>query len=922
MPRYTFWRSLLSAWFFALVGVSAAVAQPHLVTDLNQGRVSANLQPLPSRGIEQDGVVYFPGQDPQHGYELWRSDGTAEGTYRLVDLCPGSCWGGGEGIGFFNGFLYFLGNDREHGTEIWRTDGTVGGEELLGDFCPGDCGTELNGWVVRDGAIWFLTQGFGQTPILWTSDGTPGGTRPFANLCTDLGICGFVDYSGAFLVPNPSGPGFVLWVSTDALSLYRTDGTAAGTELLHRFTTSFLAPQVAKNGGKGELEGLKAAIGAGVRTAAEEAEPLFFLDGFDLWTSDGTSAGTRFVRNVEAMTDFNHYVESVRVIDGIWYAIFDYGAWLRSDGTADGTFRLAKVDPQFRPTLGRIGDAVFAVTVQGVWRAGATPETTVRFDGPVGDVLTVIERPGRLYVLSYERGGFVWSTDGTAAGTRRHHLDGPPNPDQYEMGGFGAGVMISRGYRELWRIDQAGAERLHDFQPENGGSGPVDQIVLGRRLLFVSLPGLPGAKLFSTDGTAAGTTAISPYVDGYFGFEFQPQVYRLTRAGDRAFFTTYGRVWTSDGTAAGTQNFRPAYSSSTHVLTAPIGVVGDRFVFGANFKQYPLRCEPGDTEPWVSDGTQRGTKQILDLNPFLQPGSGSQCETVAVSSSPGPGVSFGSFALFAADDLLHGRELFATDGTKEGTLLVADLNPKLMPNTITDPTSPPHAPDLIGVGSDPSDLVRAGNRAFFVADDGTTGRELWVTNGRRRGTRRVADLVAGPGSSTPHELVAVGEGIYFFAADGDGEGLYKSDGTRRGTVLVSDLAGLSQARELTVAQGKVFFVAFRPAAGTELWTSLGTPGTTREVLDLRPGSRGSLPQNLKAVGARVVFAAEDGTSGLEPWSSDGTAAGTVRWADIAPGAASSSPGPFSLANGQLLFGADDGEHGRELWAIPVAGLAH
>jgi ELWxxDGT repeat protein len=890
------------------------VAQPHLVTDLNQGRVPANLQPLPSAGIEQDGVLYFPGQDPQHGYELWRTDGTPEGTYRLVDLCPGSCWGGGNGLGFFHGFLYFLGNDREHGVEIWRTDGTVGGEELLGDLCPGVCGTTPGGWVERDGALWFLTQEFGKTPILWTSDGTPAGTRPVANLCTDLGICGFVDYSYAFLAgPDPSGQGFALWTSTDTSALYRTDGTAAGTVLLHRFTNAFLA---SKAGADKRLESLKTSVGPIARTAAEAAESLFFLDGFDLWTSDGTPAGTHFVRNVEGLIGLSRYIQSVRVIDGIWYAIFDYGDWLRSDGTAEGTFLLAKVDSQFRPTLARIGNAVFAITVHGIWRAGATPETTVRFDGPVGDVLTVVERPGRLYVMGWDRAGFVWSTDGTPAGTRRHHLDGPPNPDQYEMGGFGDGVLISVGYRELWRIDLSGAERLHDFQPANGGSGPVDQIVLDDRLLFISLPDAQRAKLFSSDGTTAGTAAISPYVDGNFGFEFQPDVYRLTRAGHRAFFTTFGRVWTSDGTAAGTRSFRPSYSSSTHVMTAPIGVVGDRFVFGANFKLYPLRCEPGDTEPWVSDGTQRGTKQILDLNPFFRPTNSSQCETVAVSSSPGPGVSLGSFALFAANDLVHGRELFATDGTKEGTRLVADLNPKLMPNAITDPP----LPALIGVGSDPSDLVRAGSRAFFVADDGTTGHELWVTNGTRRGTRRVVDLVPGPASSTPRDLVAVGDAVYFFAAHGTGEGLFRSDGTRAGTVLVSDLAGASQARDLTVARGNLFFVAFLPESGTELWTSRGTAATTREVADLRPGPLGSQPQNLKAIGDRVVFAAEDGTSGLEPWSSDGTAQGTLRWGDLAPGSAASSPGPFSVARGQILFGADDGEHGRELWAIPVADL--
>jgi ELWxxDGT repeat protein len=171
--------------------------------------------------------------------------------------------------------------------------------------------------------------------------------------------------------------------------------------------------------------------------------------------------------------------------------------------------------------------------------------------------------------------------------------------------------------------------------------------------------------------------------------------------------------------------------------------------------------------------------------------------------------------------------------------------------------------------------------------------------------------------------VAAGDAVYFFARNpgsSAGEGLYRSDGTRRGTVRVSDLSGASGERALEVADGKLFFVAYRPETGTELWVSEGTADTTHEVTDLRPGPRGSQPQNLKTLGGMVIFAADDGTSGLEPWASDGTAEGTHRWGDVAPGRDASTPGPFSVIGGRILFGADDGEHGRELWAIPVADL--
>jgi ELWxxDGT repeat protein len=910
-----FRRALSSVVLLALAGALSAQAQPHLVVDLNRERGQLSVsQPL--LGFEQDGVAYFSGNDPQHGYELWRTDGTVGGTYRLTDLCPGRCSGGGQALGFFDGSLYFLGNDSEHGSEIWRTDGTVGGEELLVDGCPGTCGLEVNGWVEWRGRLWFLTQrDYGVIPVLWTSDGTPGGTRPMASLCRDLSICDFGQVPATFLAGvDPTGQGLVLRVfaSYEATYLYRTDGTAGGTVLLHRF----------------------AAGGSGFGEAA--TVPLYFLDGSDLWTSDGTPSGTRFVRNLDELVDFVPLRSSTNVIDGILYIAFDGGEWLRSDGTAEGTVVLADVGPGTDPRVVRIGGADFAVTSQGIWRTGGTPETTARLDFPFGLIQLVVERPGRLFGLSYEGdGAFVWTTDGTAAGTRRPHLPRGPKPDSYVMMGFRDGVLFSRGARELWQLDPIAsgkrgtgwvAERLHGFEPENGGSGPSDQIVLGGRLLFASLANPGSRRLYSSDGTAAGTAALraienNPYLAPFGAYDASSTL--LTRGGERAFFNTSNVIWSSDGTREGTKIWRRGPSFAGFRMNAPIGFLGGQLVFSAtlDFDRYPQRCPDGEAEPWVSDGARR-MERLVNLNPFYFENYDGFCMNNAFSSSPGRGARIGRIALFAADDFVHGRELFATDGTEAGTRLVADINPRVRP--IDGRGLLPHPLHFLGLGSDPGDPVPAGRLAFFVADDGTTGRELWVSDGTSRGTREVADLVPGAGSSFPRDLVAAGDAVYFFAANppgsagAAGEGLYKSDGTRRGTVRVSDLSGASEAQALEVAGGKLFFVAYRPETGTELWVTEGTAETTHEVTDLRPGPRGSQPQNLKVVGDRVLFAADDGTSGLEPWSSDGTAEGTVRWGDVAPGRDASTPGPFSVIGGQILFGADDGEHGRELWTVPLA----
>ncbi|HXU46264.1 MAG TPA: hypothetical protein VN783_12115 [Thermoanaerobaculia bacterium] len=905
------WRAVWVVALLGFAGVSALAAQPRLVADLNRQRVDARLQPFQGAGVEHEGVLYFPAHDPQHGYELWRSDGSPAGTYRLVDLCPGICSGvESRPLGSFHGSLYFQGNDSEHGSEIWRTDGTVGGEELLADLCPGECWGSPYSWVEWRGAVWFLLQPAFDAPVtLWTSDGTREGTRQVASLCTDLGLCTTPEQSPFLSGPDPSGQGLLVWTYGYALeSLARTDGTAGGTALLHRFVEGFqYIDQVPRSAAPGV--------------------PLYFLDNAELWTSDGTPAGTRLVRSLVGLVD-NYDLQSFEVVGGIYHATFlATNQWLRSDGTAAGTFVLARADPDTDTAVAHIGSTLFVVTSDGIWRTGGSPETTVRFDGPVGPILNVVEGPDRLFVLAFDQEQtVVWTTDGTPAGTRKIRFGRGPSLDEYGLTGFKGGALITRGLHELWRIDRTGSqvERLHDFLPANGGSGPIEQVVLDNRLLFFSQIDAQRSRLFFSDGTAAGTSRIGTAEGVGVGVGVDSRrVFNLTRAGDRAYFNNRGRLWSTDGTPEGTRSFKPRSSFYEGFgMNAPIGVLGGQFIYSATLDVNDApHCAAGDSEPWTTDGVH-GTKRLLNLNPFFQEPYGI-CSDFAYSSSPGPGVVLGGIALFAANDFVHGRELFATDGTREGTRLVADIDRDQMPYDNSE--LEPHLLHSIGIGSDPTDLVRAGTNVFFVADDGRTGRELWISNGNRRGTRQVADLVPGRVSSTPRNLVVIDDDVYFFAAhgaDGEGEGLYRSDGTPDGTVLISDLAGVSQARDLTALKtGRLYFAAFTEAAGTELWTSQGTAETTRLVADLRPGLRGSAPQNLKAVAGKLVFAADDGTTGLEPWTSDGTPEGTIRLGDLSPGPDASTPGPFSVANGQILFGADDGEHGRELWSLPVAEVA-
>ncbi len=223
--------------------------------------------------------------------------------------------------------------------------------------------------------------------------------------------------------------------------------------------------------------------------------------------------------------------------------------------------------------------------------------------------------------------------------------------------------------------------------------------------------------------------------------------------------------------------------------------------------------------------------------------------------------------------------------------------------------------------SSPFQLTALGDgKAVFRANDGTNGRELWVTDGTAGGTTLVKDINPGSRNSSPFQLTALGDGKAVFQAnDGtNGRELWVTDGTTGGTTLVKDInpGGNSSPIGFTaLGDGKAVFRANDGTNGRELWVTDGTAGGTTLVKDINPGSRNSSPIGFTALGnGKAVFRANDGTNGRELWVTDGTADGTMLVKDINPGSRNSSPQELTaLGNGKAVFRANDGTNGRELW---------
>ncbi|MFY0562938.1 ELWxxDGT repeat protein [Archangium lansingense] len=296
-------------------------------------------------------------------------------------------------------------------------------------------------------------------------------------------------------------------------------------------------------------------------------------------------------------------------------------------------------------------------------------------------------------------------------------------------------------------------------------------------------------------------------------------------------------------------------------------------------------------ELWKTDGTPEGTVLVEDIFPG------------PAGSQPLNFFLVGRTLFFTADDGEHGRELWKSDGTMRGTRLVEDIAP-----------GPAH--------SEPLGMVRVGNQSIlFTAEDGVHGREPWKSDGTRGGTRLVEDIFPGPTGSNPDSLREIKSHVVLFAADDGvhGRELWRSDGTRGGTRLVEDIRPGPEGSDLlvnsiliAVVDRKLYFSADDGEHGHELWKSDGTPGGTRLVEDIRPGPEGSLPALLKPLDGQLFFTADDGTHGREPWRSEGTSGSTLLLADVFPGPISSLPSGFS-ARGKVYFYAFHPDFGHELW---------
>jgi ELWxxDGT repeat protein len=734
------------------------------------------------------GIVFFIALNRQGAQGLWRSDGTAAGTVQLIEF---------ETIGVSSpanltnvaGKLFFIASDAAHGRELWVSDGTTIGTRIVADLNPdGDsfAQSESPELTAVGNTLYFITTA--DPPLLyqlWRSDGTAAGTQRVTS-------AGPIELTGAAELENVAGTLYFHGLgrvddTTWSNGLWKSDGSAPGTVEVKSFSTDsealtdvparligtssqlfFVGPDSTLWRSDGTPSGTLQIDGVSVDessfTGVADASGGLFFAGADasgdieLWLSDGTAGGSRRVRDINAAGSSSPCCLA-KLGDMVLFSANGGQLW-RSDGTEAGTLLIK--DPAIAPLgiygypmfgnpsyqmAGALGKLFFAADdgTHGyeLWVSDGTAASTqlVKDINPSGSSVPMFLTPlgSALFFMTGDPTAFMlWKTDGTEAGTSivRSFAD---SRIPFSAGLTKAGATLYFLARDssgdkLWRSDGTANGTVPVASLPPADSFPTNLIGVNGRLFFVATDSVHGHELWTSDGTAAGTMMLKDILTGPYSSDRKP--FGLSAAGGTLLFmiprgNDY-ELWKSDGTTNGTVRVTALGLNSNEWVWEPADFtpVGSLLFFTTG-----LHIE-GRPHLWVSDSTAAGTRQVNNSSGYPV-------------ADPGDMAAVNGRLLFSQNYGVYGRELWASDGTPSGTVLIKDIYPG------------PAGSALSGLRQ-----IRDDGWALFAASAGPDGVELWQTDGTAAHTQQLQDLAPGASSSNPVNFVGAGGQVYFIADDG------------------------------------------------------------------------------------------------------------------------------------------------------------
>lgn len=589
--------------------------------------------------------------------------------------------------------------------------------------------------------------------------------------------------------------------------------------------------------------------------------------GKELWRTDGTVSGTYMVADIVPNSGSSNPERFIVCNNQLFFLTntnYEWRVW-KTDGTAAGTAMVKDIDVLYTCQLEELNGFLYFSDGYKIWKSGGTPANTVVFwPGNNSDYFVQAFRKKNNRLFFYRNAinnlpTTLFSTDGTTV-------------------------------TQLLSLPISNYSQIVDIY-----AGHPNQ------LLLTVTDGLNKYELWKSDGTVAGTTMVKVINSNPDGQSIPGgrKSGNFRTIGNVSLFLGYDKstgyeLWKTDGTSSGTQMLKDMNNSVENSYYDNFMVQDGKFYFSSQDA-----TQDANNELFVSDGTVQGTvtvKSQLSNNDFFQ----------AVLTG---GV--GNKLFFVASSSIEGKEMWATDGTSQGTSLLKNYSTGSV------------------ASSNPSNFIGYNNKVYFIANNVVNGNEIWETDGTPQNTKIVLDItpkfsLGDYASSIDTELngwtIYKGElyvmlnkkdlfkinkqsvatkvatvpntnwnGKVFFAELNNNlyfisnSKLYRFDGTAL-TVAKSFGGYTFRNAEIINFKNKLYFAA-SGNLGIELWTSDGTENGTTQIGDIAVGSASSEPCNFVATDNFLFFVARTVAYGDEMWRTDGTAIGTMMLKDIAPGAA-------------------------------------
>ena len=654
--------------------------------------------------------------------------------------------------------FYQVEDSTGSGPELAVTN--AGGTQLLKDF-----GSSTISQLTGVGNRVFFLSGSAFSPTLWSSDGTIGGTAQ-VNLpgTTPSSISGLTSLGSTVIFETQTGSGatadFKLWAAGAA--------NPAATMIADFHNTSFT---------------VNATIGG----------TAYLSVGGDLWTTDGTAANTAEMKDSSSQpipTPTNLFAFQGQT----YYETVSSGSSVFGTLGAGGETPLVNVPNVAFAPVADGSKFFFTTTISSsyysateLWASNGTQAGTQM----VKDFSSISRTSGPAYPVSINGSLYftvagsdglaqLWTSDGTSAGTSLVKDLGVTPSYGYSHGNYAVGInntLVAVGSTlyftaddsthgaELWSdaVATGTTQLVADIDLGQSGSDPHDLVNWNARLAFAANDGSSplSSQLWTSSGTAGTTTKAASFSPGATGSAVTDtsSSARIVLGSELLLSLDDGvrgnSLWATNGTAAGTQFLAAVYPTNFAILN------GTAYFLGSSAGS-PFAL-------WMTNGTASGTTKVMDLSSHGRVGSYFFFNEEQLAANGGK-------LYFTTSDGNGGVDLWAGNGTAGGTSVIMDFT-----------ATPVGASAIASV----TDMTPFGGKLAFIANGGTSGTQVWITDGTAGGTvplTNLSDAGGSGGTAVPPSSLTVIDGVLAFVAGNSngstGSGLWSSDGTPANTAEV------------------------------------------------------------------------------------------------------------------------------------------